>query len=62
MGALNRTCTCCRDRVHVSLIHDLRVLKPVCLTCYAKRAEQRVTYPAHQSRALPPKSTRLVRL
>jgi len=62
MGIQNRTCTSCRDRVHVSLIHDLRVRKPVCLTCYAKRAEQRVTYPQHQSRGLPPKSQRLVRL
>lgn len=62
MGIQNRTCTCRRDRVHVSLIHDLRVMKPVCLTCHDKRIAERVTYPQHQSRGLPPKSQRLVRL
>lgn len=62
MGIQNRTCTSCRCRVHVSLIHDLRVLKPVCLTCYAKRADQRASYPPHISRGLPPKSLRLVSL
>lgn len=39
MGALNRTCTCCRNRVHVSLIHDLKVQRPVCLTCWARKRD-----------------------
>lgn len=62
MGALNRTCTCCRNRVHVSLIHDLKVQRPVCLSCYTKRAKERRTYPAHISRGLPPKSQRMIEL
>ena len=62
MGALNRTCTCCCARVPLAAIADPKVQKPVCLTCYHKRIAERVSYPIHQSRALPPKSTRLVRL
>jgi hypothetical protein len=62
MGALNRTCTCCRNRVHVALIHDTKVKAPVCLTCYAKRAKERRSYPAHISRGLPPKSQRMIEL
>lgn len=62
MGAPTRCCACCRARVALALIADLKVQNPVCLTCYHKRIAERVTYPVHQSRGLPPKSTRLVRL
>ena len=62
MGALNRTCTCCRKRVHVALIRDTKVKSPVCLTCHDKRIAERVSYPQHISRGLPPKSQRMVRL
>jgi hypothetical protein len=62
MGAPVRTCTCCRSRVHISLIKDVRVQRPVCLDCYAKRLTELRTYPTHFSRALPPSHWRLVRL
>ena len=62
MGAPTKSCTCCRRRVALALIADLRVQKPVCLDCYHKRIAERVSYPAHQSRALPPKHARVVRL
>ena len=62
MGAVNRTCMCCYARVHASLIHDLRVKRPVCLACHTKRIAERKTYPVHMSSALPPKQVRLIRL
>lgn len=62
MGAPVRTCTCCRARVHTSLIADLRVKNLVCLDCAQKRASERRTYPKHISRALPPMHARPIRL
>ena len=62
MGAPTKPCACCRVRVPLALIADLKVQKPVCLNCYHRRIAERVNYPAHQSRGLPPKSLRLVRL
>lgn len=62
MGAPTKPCTCCRKRFPLALIADLRVQKPVCLNCFHRRIAERKTYPAHLSRALPPKSLRLVSL
>lgn len=62
MGAPTKPCDCCRKRVPLALIADLKVQKPVCLDCYHKRIAERKTYPVHVSRGLPPKHSRVVRL
>lgn len=54
------TCSLCRQRVHVALIRDIGVMKPVCLSCDAKRQAERKTYPIHYSQALMGKRWRLV--
>ena len=62
MPARMITCTCCRARVHIALIHDLKVQRPVCVSCHVKRQAERRTYPIHYSRGLPPKTARMIPL